>query len=46
MKMIVVAVVVVVADGHAHAEHRDGQPALRGHVGEGAVVVVVVELRA
>ena len=42
-KEVVVAVVVVVADGDAHAVHGDGEAGLLGDVGKGAVVVVVVE---
>ena len=37
------AVVVVVADGHAHAVHFDGKSGALGDVGEGAVAVVAVE---
>ena len=43
---IVVAVVVVVADRHAQAEHRNRQPGFASHVGESAVVIVVIELQA
>ena len=36
-------VVVVVADGHAHAIHFDVESGARGHVGESAVAVVAIE---
>ena len=42
---VVEAVVVVVADRHTEAEKRNAQAGLASHVGEGAVVVVVVELQ-
>ena len=42
---VVAAVVVVVADGHAHAVHLDVQAAARGDIGEGAVVVIAIERR-
>ncbi len=45
MKMIVEAVVVVVADGHAESEHRHGESGFARDVGERAVVVVVVKLQ-
>src|SRR4029077_19844774 len=41
---IVEAVVIVVADGYAHAEEFDVETGFVGDVGEGAVVIVVVEL--
>ncbi len=37
------AVVVVVADRHAHAVHFDIEPRARSHIGEGAIAVVVIE---
>ena len=37
------AVVIVVADRTAHGQAGFGQPRFLGHVGEGAVVIVVVE---
>ena len=40
---VVVAVVVVVADGNAHAEHFDGETCFARHVGECPVVIVVIE---
>ena len=40
---VVAAVVVVVADGHAHAVHLDVQAAAGGDVGERAVLIVAVE---
>jgi len=44
-EQIVVAVVVVITDGHAHAIDLDGQPRFVRHVGERAIVIVVIELR-
>ena len=41
---VVVAVVVVIADGDAESEHGTARPALRGHIGESSVVIVVIEL--
>ncbi len=40
---IVVAVVVVIADGYAHAVHFDVEAGFSGDVGEGAVVIIVIE---
>src|SRR5579859_7925281 len=40
---VLIAVVVIVSHGHAHALHRDVQAHLLGHIREGAVFVVVVE---
>ena len=40
---VVAAVIVVIADGHAHAVDFDIEAAARGDVGEGAVAVVAVE---
>ena len=37
------AVVVVIADGHAHAVEFNVESGVRGHVGERAVAVVVIE---
>ena len=42
---IVAAVVVVIADRHAHPKHLDRQASFRRHVGESSVVIVVVERR-
>ena len=42
---VVEAIVVVIADRRAHAEQRDGQSRLRGHIGERAVAIVVIELQ-
>src|SRR5581483_8059400 len=42
-KEVVVAIVVVVADGHAHAVEGDRKAGLPGDIGERAVAVVVVE---
>src|SRR5690348_17307095 len=44
-KEVVVAVVVVIADSDAHPEHWDRKPDLAGHVGERAIVIVVIKLR-
>ncbi len=41
---IVEAVVVVITNGHAHAEHFHVQSRLAGYVGERAVMIVVIEL--
>ncbi len=41
---IVEAVVVVVADRDAHSKERNAEAGLARHVGEGPVVIVVVEL--
>ena len=41
---IVVAVVVVVADGHSHSKHLDVESRFVRYVGERAVVIVVIEL--
>src|SRR5260370_20398492 len=43
-KKIVVAIVVVVADGHAHSKYFHVQSCLVSYVGEGAVMIVVIEL--
>ena len=40
------SVVVVVADGHAHAVHFDVEPGARRDVGEGTIAVVVVETKS
>ena len=42
---VVMAVVVVVADCGAQAEHRYRQSRLASNVGKGAIVIVMVELR-
>ena len=42
---VVVAVVVIVTDSRAHAEERNPESRLRGHITEGPVAVVVVELQ-
>ncbi len=39
------AVVVVIADGHAHAVEFNIEAGARGYIGEGAVAVVVVEAK-
>ena len=39
------AVVVVIADRHAHAVHLHLQPGVLGHVGERAVAIVAIELQ-
>ncbi len=39
-------VVVIVTDGYAHAVTFDFQAGARGHIGEGAVAVVAVELKS
>src|SRR6266699_5157531 len=44
-KKIVEAIVVVVADSHAHSIEVDVQARLVRHVGERAVVIAVIELR-
>src|ERR1700719_3150200 len=41
---IVVSVVVIVADCDAQSEHRNSESGFLGHVGECAIVVVVIEL--
>ena len=41
---IVVPVVVVVAGGDTQTKHGNGQPCPAGHVAEGSVLIVVVEL--
>ena len=41
---VVVAVVIEIADGAAHPEARAGQTGLLGHVREGAVAVIAIEL--
>src|SRR5437879_5134802 len=41
---IVEAVVVVIPDGHSQPKHFDVESSLVRHVGEGAVVIVVIEL--
>src|SRR5260370_3321438 len=43
-KKIVVAVVVVVTNRYAHSKHFDVEPSFVRHVGEGAVMIVVIEL--
>src|SRR5207248_6864542 len=43
-KEIVVAIVVVVADSHAHAEHWNGESGFASHICERAVVIVVIKL--
>src|SRR5258708_12737823 len=43
-KKIIVAVVVVVTDRYAHSKHFDVEPSFVGHVGERAVMIVVIEL--
>ena len=43
---VVEAIVVVVADGDAESEERNVEAGLARHVGEGAVVIVVVELQS
>ncbi len=40
---IVEAVVIVVTDGHAHSKQFDVEPSLVRHVGERAVMIVVIE---
>ena len=40
---IVKAIVIVIADGHAHSVELDGEACLRGDVGERAVVIIVIE---
>ena len=42
---VIVAVVVVVADGRTEAVERDRKSGLRGDIGERAVAVVVVKVR-
>src|SRR4029077_18972021 len=42
---VVEAVVVVVADGDSESEERNAEAGLARHVGEGAVMIVVVELQ-
>ena len=37
------AVVVVIANGHAHAIHFDIQPGMRSYISESAVAVVAIE---
>ncbi len=41
---IVIAVVVVVADGHAHPKHLNVESSQVRYVGEGAVMIIVIEL--
>src|ERR1700704_2754339 len=41
---VVEAIVIVVGDRDAQAEHRYSESGLASHVGEGAVVIVVIEL--
>src|SRR5882762_3181027 len=41
---IVPAIVVVIAHAHALAPARSNEPGVLGHVGKGAVVIVVVEM--
>src|SRR5205814_10036263 len=41
---VVPTVVIVIADGHAHAVHLNVEPGMRRDVGERSVAVVVVEL--
>src|SRR5260370_21917960 len=43
-KKIVVAIVVVVADGHANSKYFHVQSCIVSYVGEGAVMIVVIEL--
>jgi hypothetical protein len=40
---IVAAIVVVIADRHAHSKHLDRQASFRRHVGKGSVVIVVIK---
>src|SRR5580698_1481204 len=42
---VVESVVVVIADGDAESEERNAEPGLTGHVGESAVMIIVVELQ-
>ena len=42
---VVKAVIVVITYRHAHSVHRNRQPGFRGHIGEGPVVVVVIQLQ-
>ena len=44
-KEIVVSIIVVVANRHAHPEHGNGQPGLASDVSERAVMIVVIELQ-
>ena len=41
---ILIAVVVVVADANALSPTGGGEPSFHGHIGEGAVVIIVVEV--
>ena len=45
-EQVVIAVVIVIADGHAHAIELDVQTGFSRRVGERAVVIVVIELRS
>src|SRR6266403_2605552 len=42
---VVEAVVIVITDGHAQTIHRNAEARFAGHVGERAVVIVVIKLR-
>jgi len=42
---VVIAIVVVVADGDAHAIHADCQSRLLRNIGKGSVAIVVIELQ-
>src|SRR5437762_7761143 len=44
-KKIVIAIIVIVAHRHAHPEEFDVEPRLARHIGECAVMIVMIELR-
>ena len=43
-KEVIVAIVIVIADSHAHAVQLHVQTSFVGHIGERAIVIVVIEL--